>query len=111
MATATMSLTGIIDGTQQTIDAAATLDDATMPYFFAAYRHVYGQVPDTNPDGSPKLDTQGHPVMRDMTDAETFAKYAAGISAGTLANVQSYLREQAAAAAAAAVPTIAVTPT
>lgn len=50
------------------------------------------------------------PIMRDMTDAETFAAYAAGISAGTVANVQNYVREMATQQAAAAVPTIVAVP-
>lgn len=102
MATITMTLDAVIDGTQQTISRSATIDDAAMPLFFHAYRDAYGQI-----NGG----TDDQPEMRDMTDEETFAKYAAGISAGTVANVQNHVREITLKAAAENVPIIAVVPT
>jgi hypothetical protein len=101
MAIATISLQGTIDGKTQTVSKSATIDDAVMPYFLACYRAAYGQVPDTvaDPDGTKR-------IMRGMTDAETFAAYADGISAGTLGNVRTYLKDRARQAAEAAIPNI-----
>lgn len=101
MATVTMTLDAVIDGEQKTVSRSATIDDAVMPYFFAAYRAAYGQI---------NAGTDEAPEMRDMTDEETFARYAAGISAGSVANVQSYVREMTLKAAAESVPVIEVTP-
>lgn len=103
MADTSITLTAPIDGKQQTLTRGATIDDSLMPYFFACYRASYGQV------DSGKVDDNKQPIMRDMTDEETFAKYAGGISNGTLANVQSFVRDQATKAALAQVPTIAIT--
>lgn len=101
MATITMTLAAVIDGEQKTITRSATIDDAAMPHFFDAYRAVYGQI-----NGG----TEEMPALRAMTDEETFVAYAAGISAGTVANVQNYLREIASRAATESVPEIAATP-
>ena len=103
MATVSITLSAVMDGQQQTETRSAEIADAIMPYFFAAYRATYGQVE------SGEFDENQRPVMRDMTDVETFAKYAAGISNGSVANVQNYVREQVRAAADAAVPSITVT--
>lgn len=99
MATITLTLTAIIDGTPQTISKSATIDDGLMPSFFQAYRAALGQI-----NGG----TEEAPAMRDMTDAETFGAYALGISAGTAANVQGHLR--AVAQAAVTVPPVTITP-
>lgn len=99
MATITMMLAAVIDGEQKTISRSATIEDAIMPHFFETYRAAYGQIEEGDP-----------PVLRDMTDEETFVKYSAGISAGTVANVKSHLREIAMKAAVAGIPNIDVVP-
>lgn len=81
------------------LSRSASIDDALLPYFFACYREVYGQVED--------VDTK---ILRDMTDEETFQKYAAGISNGTLANVQNFVRNQVVQQAMTKVPEISITP-
>lgn len=101
MATITMTLEATIDGTSQTISKSATIDDAVMPHFFDAYRNSYGEI---------NAGTEEAPLMRPMTDAETFAAYAGGIAAGSVANVQSFVRAQALAVAEASIPQIEVTP-
>lgn len=45
-----------------------------------------------------------------MTDAETFNAYGKGIAQGTIAFVQSYVKDQARKAAEAALPDISYTP-
>lgn len=102
MATIEMKLTAVIDGEEKTISRSGTVADEVMPHFFDAYREVYGKI---------NAGTDEKPELRDMTDEETFARYAAGISAGTLANVQSHLRAVAHRQAEAAIPTIEVSPT
>lgn len=103
MATIEMKLTAVIDGEEKTISRSGTIADEAMPHFFDAYREVYGKINENTDPDQPDL-------FRDMTDEETFARYAAGISAGTLANVQSHLRAVAHRQAEAAIPTIEVSP-
>jgi len=81
MARFSYTLHGTFDGGADQINTVdMDVPDTEMPYFFDAYRTTYGQVhEDPNDPSSP---------MRDMTDLETFQKYATGLANGTMANVR-----------------------
>lgn len=104
MATVTMTFTGPLDGAVKTAVKSGDIPDEMLPYFLAYYRGVYGQV------DSGEVDADGRPVLRDMTDEETFAAYSRGIRVGTLANVRRFVEEQVVQAARANVPDVDITP-
>jgi hypothetical protein len=120
-----MTYNGAADGnTAAALTHVGTIDDAVVVHFFSAYRDTFGQVQSTDANGvllwqnnaTPPVQqasaTAGMgfaPVMRNMTDAETWEKYTQGIAEGTAALVQRYLEKQALAAALSLLPNVTVT--
>lgn len=104
MATVILTLNARIDSKDKEISRSATIEDAAMPYFFNCYRNSYGQV------DSGEVDENKQPILRDMTDEETFKKFATGFANGSLANVQSFIRAEAVKQVEASLPNVEVTP-
>jgi len=70
-----------------------TVTNEYIADFFECYRASYGQIKDKDSG-----------EMRDMTDEETFAKWAHGVMMGTDANVRRYVEDKAKQDAVAGLP-------
>jgi len=85
MASITLSLTGNIDGTDQTVSKTATIDDKALPYFLQYYQKKFGF-------GTP------------ITETDAFNAFSANIMDTAIAEVTSYVRSTV------TLPTLTVTP-
>lgn len=86
----------------QTFTLTKTIANADLTRFLKAYRTLLGQV-------QSGVDVDVKPIMRDMTDLETFNAWANSILAGTLANVISTEKSAAAKTSSDAVTPIPLT--
>ncbi len=98
-----MQFEGLVDGSDQVVSGSVVADDGVVGQFFDCYRAAYGRIQDG-------VDAGGKPILRDMTDKETFERFAAGLASGVLANVRRYVETQAVEAAKAALPAVEYTP-
>lgn len=98
------------DGTSAPM--TAIIADADISRIVAAYATIpgYQQIPATNKDGSPQLDKNSNPIMRDTDVNDVTKLIIANILTGMLANVANQEKATAMQKASQSVSTIVATP-